>query len=379
MKAKVSSPTSQPCGALPKGRLLQFPATASTGTFERSALLDTILRQVREAIVVSDRNRNITLVNTAARRLAQIEPEGRSLRMAPAIWGRMFDRDGNCVPAKDWPWMKALRGKTTVLEECHLVRADGTSSDALFSAAPLKATGHEIAGMVASLVDITKHKRAELLLRGQCVDRERSRIAADIHDTLSQGLNAIVLQLKAAAEDVPGQYKEAHRHLRLAHDTARDSLAQARRSMWTFSQESVDGEDLTTSLSSVAERLFSATAIKLQLSLQPSPGVVPQEIRCALMRIGNEALCNVLKHARATRVEVQLAYTGQQVELRVLDNGAGFVTSTNSRRHQGLGLASMHERAQRLGGNVVIDSQPGQGTRILALIPLGPLVSANAA
>lgn len=199
-------------------------------------------------------------------------------------------------------------------------------------------------------------------------------MAADIHDTLSQGLNAIVLQLKAAMEEVPNQLNDARLHLLHAHDAARDCLGQARRSMWTFSQQPFEGEDLAVLLSSAAERLFSATAVTLKLQLEGGTAAVSSDVRCALQRIASEALCNSLRHGQATEVRMHLTYRGSDVELQVIDDGVGFGSAAASGGRRGLGLVSMRERAERLGGKFVIKSRPGQGTRIFASIPLSPFV-----
>ena len=366
---------------VPRSNLLLFPAIAderSAPVVEQRVLLEMILRLAPDAIIACDRSGKITLVNTAAKLLSQKNPAGTSLQQAPAIWGRLFDGNGRSVSAKQWPWMKALRGKTVIRQEYRLVRADGTSADVLFSAVPLTGSG-KIAGVVASITDLTHHKGAELMLRQQCVDRERSRMAADIHDTLSQSLNAIVLQLKAAMEEIPNQLNDARLHLLHAHDAARDCLAQARRSMWTFSQQPFEGEDLAALLSSAAEQLFSATAVTLQLQLDGSAAAVSSDVRCALQRIAKEALCNTLRHAQATEVRMHLTYRGCDVELQVIDDGVGFRSGAVSGGRRGLGLVSMQERAERLGGKFVIKSRPGQGTRIFASIPLSPFVQTTAA
>src|ERR1700722_4801641 len=151
-------------------------------------------------------------------------------------------------------------------------------------------------------------------------------MAADIHDTVSQSLAAIGLQLRAAAMEMPRSSEMAQRHLRSAQDAAQDGLRETRRFIWTLSQESLQGQDLAQALSLLAQQFFTATPVKLKLSRQKEPQALSADARRELVRIGREALANVLKHAKATRVYLALLYTDREVHLRVYDNGRGFAS-----------------------------------------------------
>src|SRR5579884_2591614 len=216
--------------------------------------------------------------------------------------------------------------------------------------------------------DITLVKRRELMLRECAVREERKRMAAELHDTLCQGLNAIVLMLQAAQPAL--QSSAAQRQVRRAYEVAMDTLREARHSMWTFAREASGNIDPANALALAAKQMFNDTPVQCELLLQEQPFNLPSRIRFELLRIGKEALANVLKHSQANRVQMELAYRKQTLQLSVMDDGRGFVPGQPGGAQQGYGLTSMRQRAEGLGGKIVIKSQPRRGTKIMAFIPL---------
>jgi signal transduction histidine kinase len=120
----------------------------------------------------------------------------------------------------------------------------------------------------------------------------------------------------------------------------------------------------------MAEQFFAATSVKVKLSLQQEPHSLSPDGRRELIRIGREALANVLKHAKATKVRLVLLYTNREVRLYVDDNGCGFATPGRPHATGGYGLTSMSRRAESLGGKIDVCSYPGRGTRVVARVPL---------
>jgi len=338
----------------------------------RNSWMELVLRQAPNGIVVSDMQGKITLANTVARQLAGMEPEGRQLVSAPGIWGEMFDSNGRHIPAQDWPWMRALGGETTIGGSYHLARSGGSSYDLLFSAAPIRLTSKRVAGAVATLIDVTERKRAEQARCQDAVWKERRRMAGDLHDSLSQNLNAVVLQLEAAGQILSENPEDARRHVSRALEMARQSLTHARNSMWTLSEAPLENEDLASNLTFLARQLFTDTAVRLEFSLEERIQMPGQETRIQILRIAKEALANVLKHARATTVRIELAYRQRNIYLSVHDNGRGFPSAPPPAVRRTFGMGSMQERAKALGGSVVVRSQPGRGTQVIALVPLPP-------
>src|ERR1700692_4932294 len=348
--------------------ILEMPQ--SPAAIRRSAFLELILRQIPEGVIVCDGRGTIVLANPAVRQLVQLDPEGQSLDLVQSIWGELLDVNGAHIAAEDWPLMRALRGQYTNGKECRLINRGGSCSDLVFNACPIHDLSGEIVGAVATLTDIAHQKHAEWQLREELLEKPRTNMAADIHDTVSQSLAAIMLQLRAAEEEMPRSSEMAQRHLRSAQDVAQDGLRETRRSIRTLSQESLQGQDLAQALSLLAQQFFTATSVKVKLSLQQEPHSLSPAARRELIRIGREALANVLKHAKATKVRLALLYTDREVHLRVHDNGRGFATLGLPHANGGYGLKSMSRRAESLGGKIDVCRYPGRGTRVVVRVPL---------
>jgi signal transduction histidine kinase len=176
--------------------------------------------------------------------------------------------------------------------------------------------------------------------------------------------------LEAAEDEFSQDSETARRHFRRAHEVARESLIEARRSMWTLCNESLEKEDLAPALSFIARQLFAGTPVKLELSLQPETCTLSSELRRELLRIGREGLANVLKHANATTVHLDLVFQKREVQLCIYDNGHGFLGTPPPGARRGWGLNNMRKRAERMGGKLEVNSRPGQGTRLMAALPL---------
>jgi len=340
---------------------------------QQQALQDAALQAVWNhhpiAMIVCDAQGKIVLANAMAKQMARIEPEGMHLKHASSIWGTLLPNEGK-PEMTGWPPLRTLLARPTSLRECRLAQPDNTAYDVMFSSEPLATAGQTKAGAVLMLTDITPIKRREAALREGAIFKERSRMAADLHDTLCQGLNAIVLMLQAAEMSAEQNKPTMVGQLRRAYEVAKDTLQEARRSMWTFSRQATGNVDPATSLALAAEELFNGTPVQCELSLQEQPFDLPPRIRFELLRIGKEALTNAVKHSEATNVQVKLTYQEQSLELSVKDDGRGFVPASGSDGRHGYGLTSMRQRAEGLGGKVAIESRPGQGTKVVVFIPL---------
>jgi signal transduction histidine kinase len=353
----------------PKLQVIRHPQEDGTG-FKTSALLHMFLDTLRVGIVLCNSAGRITLVNQEARQLAQKDPEGEMLSTAPSIWGEMFDVNGRDVPVAEWPWVRALHGLATSCSEYRLVRRKGDYRDVLFGAYPIPGRQSQTAGVLSSLTNITDHKRREVVLREDAVLNERSRMAGEIHDTVVQGLNAVVLQLEVADKELGENFEQGRQRLRRLRKIASENLAEARRSIWALSRESFGNEDPAVALAFLARRLFEGIAIELRLHMEKSARRLAPEVRLELLRIGKEAMANVLRHARATVVRIELAYSDGQVRLAILDNGRGFTVLPLSNAPKGFGLFALRTRAENIGGRLMVHSKLGRGTRIVATIPL---------
>jgi signal transduction histidine kinase len=332
----------------------------------RSSVIETMWELHPASVVVCNAEGRIILANAAAKEMARMEPEGMLLNAAPSIWGKLLPNEYGATAG--WPSLRTLLKKPMGRKECRLFQPLNIVYDVVLSTAPLVTGEQKKAGAILMFTDITLVKRRELMLRECAVREERKRMAAELHDTLCQGLNAIVLMLQAAQPAL--QSSAAQRQVRRAYEVAMDTLREARHSMWTFAREASGNIDPANALALAAKQMFNDTPVQCELLLQEQPFNLPSRIRFELLRIGKEALANVLKHSQANRVQMELAYREQTLQLSVMDDGRGFVTGSAGSAQQGYGLTSMRQRAEGLGGKIVIESQPRRGTKIMAFIPL---------
>ncbi|MEB3355288.1 MAG: AAA family ATPase [Synechococcales bacterium] len=197
---------------------------------------------------------------------------------------------------------------------------------------------------------------------------ERNRLAGEIHDTLAQSFTGINFQVNLAKRIAAKDPEEAQRIYERIAQLAQEGLAEARRSVWALYSVNEAQEELEQSLrQSITRMMGTDPSIRVDLKTLGTPYRLPEAIGNNLLRIGQEAVTNILKHAQATCIEVEILYEEQQVSLQVKDNGRGFSLQDS---HQGFGLVSMTERAERINGKLAIASTPGQGTCVLVQVPL---------
>jgi signal transduction histidine kinase len=214
-------------------------------------------------------------------------------------------------------------------------------------------------------------ERAVLRTRQQAVTDERNRMARELHDTVAQGLVGVVLKLEESESLLDAQ-SPAKKCLLRALELARESVRETRESVWNLRPQALRGSDLLSAIARLAKELTDGSAIRVEFSFGGSvqQQQLPHEMEKGVLRIGQEALTNVVKHARASKVNVELTISEEQLQLSVEDDGLGFVPECQ-RAGSGFGVRSMRERAQALGGTCQIYSQLGQGTRVRAVVPIG--------
>ena len=190
----------------------------------------------------------------------------------------------------------------------------------------------------------------------QAQERERRRIAQDLHDEVNQALTAVSLRLQASIENSPPELRrELIETKRLASQAMEELLALARQ----LRPALLDDHGLLPALHSQVQDFADQTRVRASFR---SDGTVPPlapEQQLVIYRVTQESLSNVAQHAQAQNVDVELSFIGQTV-LRISDDGRGFSTP----RDGGLGLSGMRERALLVGGQLSIWSRPGRGTRV---------------
>jgi signal transduction histidine kinase/ligand-binding sensor domain-containing protein len=200
---------------------------------------------------------------------------------------------------------------------------------------------------------------------------ERARLAREIHDTLAQGFVGISSQLDAVAMCLPDETAPVRKYLDMARKMARHSLTEARRSVMDLRASVLEGQDLAAALESSARLWTAGSGVEVDVDVNGPRAVLTEEAEQQLLRIAQEAVTNVLKHAGASRIRVVLHTGERRLFLRIVDNGSGFEQHGAFSSQDGhFGLIGMRERAERLGGELGLSSEPGGGTEVEVRVPL---------
>jgi len=201
------------------------------------------------------------------------------------------------------------------------------------------------------------------------VTAERNRIAREIHDTLAQGFAGISVQLEAGKQMLFDSPRLAEEHLDQANELARGCLEEVRRYVWNLRHRDQGKGDLAARLSELAKAIAGDTPFHFKTSGTPRQLSEPTER--ILLRIGQEAIVNAVKHSRAGWIEAELSFEPTDVRLRIKDDGCGFDPDQEKVKDNcHFGILGMRERASQLGGCLVVKTAPGHGTEIEVKVPL---------
>ena len=214
---------------------------------------------------------------------------------------------------------------------------------------------HSFREMLTRL-ELERRQGASAALAAQ--ERERSRVALDLHDEVNQSLTGLLLRLETLRRKAPPE---------LAAELAETGAVagQAMEELLTLARQlrptTLDDLGLKAALATLSDEVGRRSGIDTDFDGQGDFSPVSDEIQLVTYRVAQEALSNAVQHAHADRVRVRLQRTGDGLELRISDDGAGF-DALNA--NEGLGLAGMRERALLVGGKIEIDSGPNVGTQV---------------
>ncbi len=211
--------------------------------------------------------------------------------------------------------------------------------------------------------DITDRKRAE----AASILEERNRMAREIHDTLAQSFTGILLHLGAATELIINKPAIARSHLETVDELARTGLAEARRSVSALRPRLLEEGSLYSALNHLTAQMKASTNTHITCEIVGAAYALSPNTENNLLRIGQEALTNAIKYAHATAIHIELVYEETQCLLRVKDDGRGFEVD-QVYPTKGFGLLGMSERAEQIAGELIIQSQPGQGTEVIVIV-----------
>ena len=202
--------------------------------------------------------------------------------------------------------------------------------------------------------------------------RERYRLAREFHDGLAQTLGYLGLQLDRMERMFhKGQYEKIEQEINEARQVVRSAYMDVREAIEGLRLRWEDPEKLAYNLESYVNDVSRQMGVSISFTSTPPGLTAPSRISLQLLRIAQEALTNVRKHAQASHVDVRLSRTAQALELRVADDGVGFSAEPRQNgAHRSYGLTSMRERAESLGGRLSVVTGPGQGSAITVIVPL---------
>jgi len=354
---------------------------AENALLESQQLLQLVLATLPVGVAVIDRAGDILLSNVASKIIwgDMLIVSGR--RRWAQTKGSWHD-SGKSIGPTEWASARALsEGKTSLNELIDIETYDGQRKTIQNSAAPIRNAEGAIVGAVFVNEDVTERVRAEEALRESAVrlqhlshrllavqEEERRHLARELHDEFGQLLASITVQLhaarSAAGEAAQSILEECMALLQRAGAQVRSLALELRPAM-------LDTAGLDSTLRWLAEQHRQRTGVAVDVVGHLND--VPGNQAIAGFRMVQEALTNVVRHARAQHIWIELSQADGTVKLVVRDDGVGFdVTKTlaqaAARGH--LGLLGMKERAQILGGSLEVDSEPGRGTRLRISLPV---------
>jgi len=372
---------------------------------EREALIEKhsfkMLEQLPVAVLIVDISGRPLYINRSAQNLLSIglqdlDPEAVINDLSKVFCAHMAGT-GQLYPRKRSPLSKALTGEISTVDDME-IRQQGQAIPVEVSAAPIFNDRGEISFAIAVFKDIADRKKVERELsqrrdelesliakartgrrRLQILSRkridvqeaERRGLARELHDEIGQALTAIKIHLQGAMR-VP-EAASVESHLTEGIGIVERVLQQVRNLSLDLRPSMLDDLGLMAALRWYLDRQSQTSGIKIAFIGDPSIERFPQEIETTCFRLVQEALTNILRHARASEVHVEIAPAEKGLQLVIRDNGIGFDVSDameHGRSGESSGLLGMEERAILAGGEINLKSRPGEGAEIRVFIPL---------
>lgn len=210
--------------------------------------------------------------------------------------------------------------------------------------------------------------RLEKETRTSATLAERDRLAGEIHDSVEQGLSAIVMQMEAAAR-LTDKPEEMSRYLLMAKNMASFSRTEVQHAVWDLQSPLLEHSDLPMALRRVAHEISAGDAAVVNVEVLGKVHALPSAVEHHLLRIAQEGITNAVKHGNARTISLHLEYSAGGVSLVVRDDGAGFIPEEVSAERGHFGLQGMRTRAVKIGAALSVTSKPGAGTCIQIVVP----------
>ncbi|WHZ26056.1 MAG: Two-component system sensor histidine kinase [Nitrospira sp.] len=334
--------------------------------------LADILDIAEDAIIVTEDDRSITLFNQGAMKLFGYDPNEVLGNRIDLLLPERFRIDQPFSIGAFADGHESAR-RTAQRREMFGLKKDGSEFPAEASISKLSIG--ERTTFTVIVRDITDRLRTERQLQSLTTElmtaqeEERRRIARELHDDVNQRLALLAIDMTnmlSGPSTLTTQAKEAVQSLNQRLVRISDDV---RRMAYQFHPSILDDLGLTAALKHMADEWSEKTGIKTVVVQEEMADPLPRDIASCLYRVAQESLSNIMKHARATRVELELTCGDQEITLSIYDTGVGFDLKDIRARHPGLGLVNMRERVRSVRGRLDIRSEPGRGTHIIVHIP----------
>ena len=268
---------------------------------------------------------------------------------------------------------KAFEQREPFQLEHRLRRHDGEYRWVVTAGVPRYNADGLFVGYIGTSVDINERKRAEAALASQKLievhEQERSRIARELHDDISQRIAVLSIHVGVLKQSLPASATDLAHDIGEVYRQIADLAADVQTLSHALHSPKLELLGLKAAVSGVCEELSKGHDVTIDVHFENIPEALPPEISLCLYRVLQEALQNVLKHSVSRRADVSLSGQVDTIHLTVMDSGTGF-DPHEAMRGRGLGMTSMKERLKVVGGQLFIHSQPGHGTTIHAVAPL---------
>jgi PAS domain S-box-containing protein len=300
-----------------------------------------------EAIVITEQDRVIDVNTAFAETFGYLPAAAIGMLVSDLVAPSDRDRLDQALPSSNAGFC-----------ELACLRQDGTTFPAEVRAKVI--TDGDRGVKITAIRDISEQQNAARQERQRAKETsildERNRMAREIHDTLAQAFTGILLHIGTAIELIHKKPITAQAHLETVDELARTGLAEARRSVTALRPKLLEEGNLHQALAHLTTQMKSSITTQLTFEVLGIAYSLPSHTENNLLRIGQEALTNAVKHAHATEIHVELVYEETQCFLKIKDNGQGFAVAL-SFSSQGFGLLGMSERVEQIGGELIIHSQ----------------------
>lgn len=288
--------------------------------------------------------------------------------------GNEVDKVGYVEQIEDWEWMFGTGLYIDdIATEMRLIEAgvDANVKQTLLVILVALVVSIIIVVSAAIWFNVHEHLLADQNLKElsqktvQHQEEERRRVSRELHDGINQLLVSVKYRLETAMTHIPAADSTAHESLQKGGEVLNRAIQDVRRISHDLRPSVLDDLGLLAALNQLLDDFRERSGIDMDLAIQPPRGDISEALATTLYRIVQEALSNIEKHARATRLTLTLEEDAEGLFLCISDNGVGFVKRAAYTR-RGIGLRNMHERVEFLGGEFEVSSRPGHGTRIMA-------------